>query len=541
MSKYLRPCLLLCLLLCGRVQVARGGEDILQIARRDGSQEDFKRQLDVTPPADINGLVDSDGKTALFHEAAQSHQERVALLLLAGADVNLRDKAGRTAAFDVVTHQGEDYQMILEMMALKHTDLSARDNDNMTLLATAAQAGNLTAARFLIYNGVNPAPIDVPGNKTPLFFALSQQDQKMADLLQGQTKAASPVDGGPADAVEQGLDTDFLAAVHAGHLRSLARLMAAGADVNQREAGGATALYAAVSERRAGVVALLLLKGANPNLGLPSGRTPLMESMLTCNLASERMMLELTVAGADINASSKDHSTAMTVAVHSRNDFGAKWMIWRGANLDVHGPEGTLMQSAAANADFPSMIELLRKAGLTPEKSLDAKRPETALIDAVRAGDMPAVEAELRKGVPVDAPNRYDQTALEWAVCYAHWDMVDLFLRRGANVNHQHSYNGEHIIHTIASWDNSMSASAADSITELIKRGANPNLVMKDGNTPLMISARQGVTGPSMELLLRVTTDINARNKAGQTALDLARLKGHVAAAKMLQDHGALE
>jgi ankyrin repeat protein len=526
MAKYL-----LLLLMCWHLQLARGENNLLQMAERGYYYEDFKRQIDATPPEAINSLVSEEGKTALALSAAGGHQQGVALLLLAGADANARDKSGRSPAFGAVSHEGEDYLMILEMLALARADLNAKDGENITLLAAAAQAGNLPAVRLLLLLGADSAPNDVPGEKKPLFFALSRQDAKMADLL---SNAAA---GKETNATDKSLAT----AARAAKLGSISAALAAGADINQRDEAGTTALYRAVSEQRASVVALLLLNGANPNLALPDGKTPLMESMRFFDMAGERMTLELIVAGADVNATAKDGATALSQAVHTSNNFGAQWMIWRGANLDVHSPDGTLMQGASLNPDWPSMIELLKRAGLSEEESPMAQKKEFILFQAVRSGDPKAVEAELQNGTPVDIVNRYDQTALEWAVCYDRFDIVDLLLRRGADINHQHHYNGEHIIHILARRKDSPTNNAAKLIEQLVKRGANPNLVTHDGATPLMVAARNGVTGPSTEVLLQVTADINARDKQGLTALGLARQHGHSGMVKMLQAKGARE
>ena len=187
------------------------------------------------------------------------------------------------------------------------------------------------------------------------------------------------------------------------------------------------------------------------------------------------------------------------------------------------------------------MVTLLKSAGLSEQASPLTQKKDFLLFNAVRAGDALSVEAELKKGTPADIVNRYDQTALEWAVCYDHFDIVDLLLRHGANINHQHNYNGEHIIHTLALWKDYSGKQAAMRIDELIKRGANPNLTMKDGCTPLMVAARGGVTSANLELLIKVTGDINARDKQGLTALGLACQHGHSETAKLLQDKGALE
>ncbi len=259
------------------------------------------------------------------------------------------------------------------------------------------------------------------------------------------------------------------------------------------------------------------------------------------DMASERMLVDLIVAGADVNATAKDGTTALSQAVHSCNDTAAQWMIWRGANLDVHSPDGTLMQGAALHPNWPSMVALLKKAGVTETVEPLAKVKDPDLLELARTGTPEAVEAELKKGTQVDVTNRYDQTALEWAICYDRFDIVDLLLRHGANINHQHHYNGEHIIHTLATTTTNSNHPPAARIERLVKRGANPNLTMHDGCTPLMVAARSGALDSTVEYLLTVTTDLNARDKDGATALGLARQHGHADAARLLQNHGASE
>ena len=517
--------------------VVRGADNLLEVVKGPCGVDDIKRQLDVTRPEDINTLADEEGKTSLFF----CRHLGTTLLLLAGADPNVRDNTGRTPAFRAASRSRDvAFPIMLELLALAHTDVNARGKDGITLLAWAAQEDNLSAVKLLLLLGADPAPNDVPADKTPLFFALRQQDDKMAGLLRGAAEGTTAkasgetVPGGPPD-------QKLVAAARAARLAAVSDALVTGADINARDKDGATALFRAVAERRANVAALLLLNGANPNLPKNDGKTPLMECVNGVDMASERMLVELLVAGADVNATARDGTTALSQSVRACNNTAAQWMIWRGASLDVHSPDGTLMQAARLHENWPSMITLLERAGVPAAQAPLDKQKDPALFEAVRAGDLKTVEAELQNGAPADITNHFDQTALEWAVCYDHFDMVDLLLRHGANINHQHSYNGEHIIHTLASRKGVPGVQAAGLIKQLVQRGANPNLVMHDGATPLMVAAREGVTTPNMEVLLQLTTDINARDKQGLTALDLARQHGHTAVARSLLDKGASE
>jgi ankyrin repeat protein len=54
----------------------------------------------------------------------------------------------------------------------------------------------------------------------------------------------------------------------------------------------------------------------------------------------------------------------------------------------------------------------------------------------------------------------------------------------------------------------------------LLEAGANPNAVNPNGDTALHIAAHDGKLGPLRELVAG-GADVSARNKAGQTALEL--------------------
>lgn len=60
----------------------------------------------------------------------------------------------------------------------------------------------------------------------------------------------------------------------------------------------------------------------------------------------------------------------------------------------------------------------------------------TALHDAARDGDLAKVRELLDAGVPVDAGNHYEVTALIYASVWGHIDVVRELLERGADINH---------------------------------------------------------------------------------------------------------
>jgi hypothetical protein len=69
-----------------------------------------------------------------------------------------------------------------------------------------------------------------------------------------------------------------------------------------------------------------------------------------------------------------------------------------------------------------------------PASATLAPTPEaTAYLDAVRKGDLAAIEKALASGVAVDTPFRYNRTALSFAADRGSVDVVRLLLEKGAN------------------------------------------------------------------------------------------------------------
>jgi len=133
---------------------------------------------------------------------------------------------------------------------------------------------------------------------------------------------------------------------------------------------------------------------------------------------------------------------------------------------------------------------------------------------------------------------------MDWAAYSGQFAVVDLLLKRGADINHQHPSDGEHVLHTLAAWGPQGASSprvGSEHIEKLLARGANPNIAKKDGTTPLMIAAKEGAIGPILDTLLKGGADINARNKAGLTALSVARKYGRTEMAEYLRSKGAQE
>lgn len=75
-------------------------------------------------------------------------------------------------------------------------------------------------------------------------------------------------------------------------------------------------------------------------------------------------------------------------------------------------------------------------------------------------------------------------------------------------------------------------------LVQLLNRGVDPDTVDAQGNTLLMLAARDG-NAETVEALLKYRPKVSRRNPAGDSALMLAVLKGETAVVDLLLDAGA--
>jgi len=171
-----------------------------------------------------------------------------------------------------------------------------------------------------------------------------------------------------------------------------------------------------------------------------------------------------------------------------------------------------------------------------PSKQYDS------IFDAVRAGDINAVDAFLQKDPAliksVDVKSQYGGPPLYTAVITSYTgdertcrDMAAFLIKKGADVNYKDK-NGETSLHLAAAYGKVM-------IAELfIEKGANVNAACTAGWTPLHQAAMKGKKEIAA-LLIRKGALINAEDSSGNTPLHCASGWGRKDVVEVLVTSGA--
>jgi ankyrin repeat protein len=160
--------------------------------------------------------------------------------------------------------------------------------------------------------------------------------------------------------------------------------------------------------------------------------------------------------------------------------------------------------------------------------------------DAAKNGDLAGVQAELDKGVDVNAKNVDGETPLHWTASAGHKEIAELLIANGADVNAKDK-GGWTPLHWLETKE----------IAELlIANGADVNAKNVDGQTPLDVAVdwfndeladllRKVGHIEAVKQHLAAGTDVNAKGEYGYTPLHEVAWWGYTEIAELLIAEGA--
>jgi ankyrin repeat protein len=346
-----------------------GGETVLMTAARTGRAEVVKALL--VYGADPNAKEASRGQTAVMWAAAENNAAAIKVLAEAGADINART-GGATADQAQTAQRAGVFTGAVNAGGAGMAAASGRPS--WAALHFAVQLGQIEAAQALLDAGANVNDTLADGT-SPLVLATQNAQWELGAFLIDR--------GADVNAAKQGwtalhqisrirrTNVGFLPPpVGKGNIGSLdlvKKLLASGADVhakmtrdfrdgyrNRLNRVGATAFLLASKNDDLELMKVLLAGGANPLTPNADKTTPLMvaagvdlwnpgEDGGTLPgdepeaLEAVKLLVEL---GNDVNATNDRGETALHGAAYRGANTIVKYLVEKGAKLDVRSVQG---------------------------------------------------------------------------------------------------------------------------------------------------------------------------------------------------------
>jgi len=334
----------------------------------------------------------------------------------------------------------------------------------------------------------------------------------------GSKPVATENEGKPTKSLRQ--------AAAAGDIEQVKTLIAKGADVNERDLGGKTPLHYACEKGHTEVAKLLISRGADVNavssdrIMSPDWRKPLHYAAM----GGHKQTVELLISkGADINSG-----------------YRQPW--FEAMRSPAAGGKEVVQLLVARGAEIPALhlvayIGDMEKVKTLVEQGADVNTPAmydtTALHAAANGGNKDVVEFLISKGARVDARDTFGLPPLYYAALHNNEEITDLLLDKGTDIDAKH-YDYTLLYYAIFH----VGDQAKDAIKLLIKKGANVNVKDRGGFTPLIYAIWLNYRDV-VELLINSGADVNAEDSEGFTPYYWATMQGRKDFVELLVAKGA--
>jgi ankyrin repeat protein len=358
----------------------------------------------------------------------------------------------------------------------------------------------------------------------------------------GALVAASPPEGHPPL---------LHLATRLGRGQIVRHLLAAGAALDQRDAGGRLPIHWVCYQGDAQLVDLLRPAVQGPWRDA-RGETPLMPCARLDNQEVARRLLE---RGASIDTRNDLGQTVLHLAADQASRTMVELLVAHGGDVNALDERGTTPLHVGARRGELDIVQALARQGkgrpdrkgnlpvteavfhgksevfeflFEPDRVREVNAEGQNLLHLAAFGGHPGILQTLLPYFPkVDLPDANGWTPLFYAVADGQAGVVARLLERGASLKHRANDGATALHHGGACGEPRV-------MKELLRREVDVNMADGEGNTALHHAAGWGRL-ENMRQLLAKGADPTLRNRDGKTALQLAEAAGRRRAAELLR------
>jgi len=295
-------------------------------------------------------------------------------------------------------------------------------------------------------------------------------------------------------------DTPLLFAARNGNIEHVQLLLAAKANVDWRNNGGASALFLACQGGHAACANALIKAGSVVDAMSTTQATP---SFIAAQKGHADCLQLLIEAKANLNIPAQ--VSAVAGGGHSPLDMGS--LSRQLSNVSTESIEGGM--GADGRYVMPS------KSGVTPT------------FIAAQQGNVDALRLLIKARANIDTPTNGGVTPVCIAAAEGHGPSLQALIDAGANVNTV-TTGGVTPVYIAAQ------KGQAESLRILVNASANCNTPTNDGSSAVFIAAQEGHLDCVRELI--VGGAVLDRKYQGKTPKQIAKVNKHLAVAAMISD-----
>ena len=376
-------------------------------------------------------------------------------------------------------------------------------------LVAAAKRGDLDQVKLLVEKkGID---INRPGpykDRTALMMAAKKGHIHVVKYLVDHGADVNQAD-------EEG-ETALLMAIvsREGHRTAIITyLLNHGADVNHAGDSGHTALHLVSFDGTVDQAQMLVDRGADVNHKDTWGKTPLQNAV---SVRSIDMIHYLVEHGADVRTIDKDGNTVLHGIDYPLDDATFAYLVEHGADVQAVNHAGQTVLFSVVKSCRPD-----NRLPLLVERGVDI-RSEPVLIAAIQHCSDPMVQMLMDQGADVHQADASGNTPLHVAVRRKRVSVVQMLLEHGAaaDVDRTNASGNTPLHEAIMTTEGKEKRTV---VQRLIEHGADVDRVNAEGNTPLYMEFQQRyLDAIVIQALLEGGADVRRMNPGGDTFLHLA-------------------
>jgi ankyrin repeat protein len=438
-------------------------------------------KLLISSKSDVNKGDPETGKTPLYYAVSGAHLSVADALIEAKADVN--DCVNGESLLTAASRAPKSHMIVASLIAAGADANAVLPRGGLPPLLAAACSGCAKSVKLLLDAGANVDATDAEG-RTAIFASMLTGNTTIFNmLLEAKASLHTAYKGMPI----------LVSACSNNRFQIAKKLIAAGADPNDRGTTGTSPLNCCIKARNFEILHDLVNAGADIHESTAEIPSPFHEAANSGFNEALKIFIE---AGANLNArTSKSGGTPLTHAVAKNKIKSAELLIAAGADVNAvtHTNLSSLM--AAAIVGSVPLANLLISANV--DMNLRDVNGETAVAHAIAKRQLPVLRALITANADVDIPCTFNYTPVFSA-------SRDGFL---------------------------------EAVRVLVAANADPSIRAEDSSTPLIVAAQNGHLGV-VKALIFAKADVNQR-VTFDTPLTVAMNNGHNDIAKALKAAGA--
>jgi cytohesin len=338
----------------------------------------------ISEGADVTEL-ETDGTSALMYASYMGDADLAAALISAGADPSVVNSYGTSAILEASIVGAND---VLQILLENGADASWSNPEGETPLMNVARSGNLEGATLLLNHGADIHAVEHWGGQSALHWSAAQSHPAMLQIL-----------------IKNGADANLQSIIRYWDRTTLNEPRP-----KHLNKGGLTPLHFAAREGCSDCIRVLAEAGADLDVHDPERVTPLNTALINSHFTSAAALIE---AGADVNKWDLYGRSPLfnaidlnTLPISGRPVIPSQDQV---TGYDI----AVMLLDKGANPNMQlKMVPPLRNAIFDRGSDKVLTTGATALMRAVKGGDIPATRLLLEKGALPNLPNMEGQTPM---------------------------------------------------------------------------------------------------------------------------------